>query len=43
MKKIVAALNVSLLALAVGVAVAAAAQTMKSTSAYPVKSAASSA
>jgi len=43
MKKIIAAVNVSLLALAVGVAGAAAAQTTKSTSAHPVKSASSSA
>jgi phage baseplate assembly protein gpV len=41
MKKIIAAVNVSLLALAVGVAGAAAAQTTKSTSAHPVKSKAS--
>ena len=43
MKKIIAAVNVSLLALAVGVAGAAPAQTTKSTSTHPVKSASSSA
>ena len=43
MKKIIAAVNVALLALAVGVSGAAAAQTTKSTSAHPVKSSSSSA